>query len=583
LAGPRSPGLSATTAPARALRQAPSSGIAALLSDYKGFAGGRLWLALALMLSAAVAEGFGLLMIVPLATIAMRGADPELVRFAPWAESLTGDQRFFGALLLFVGALGLRAALLYARDVLLAHLSAEYGANLRLRAAATLARRGWPFASRVGQSGMQSLLLTDVPRAQEALDNFQNLLVGVSMLLVQLALSSLLSPALTAIAVGFIAAAFFVSLRRARRGTVSGREISDALDESAGTGFRLHAGLKAALAQGTLAAFIEEYSASLGRAAGHLTRFARDYSYYRQLAAFGAALFAAALLLIGVRLLHLPFPVLITSLVLFARMSGPAQQVQGNALQMAAHAPAFAAIERRLGKLQSALFESSPAQPLEWQQLDVDRVSFEYQPGVGVDQVSFTLARGEWLGLSGASGGGKTTLVDLVAGLLTPQEGRITIDSRPLGEQLERWRAGVAYVGQEGSVFNDSVRGNLLAEAAAPDEQALWQALELVGLAARIRAMPRGLDEHVGDRGSQLSGGERQRLVLARALLRKPGLLILDEATAALDQQAEAALIERLRGCDPRPAAILVAHRDSTLSRCDSVVSLQHGKTNVDR
>src|SRR4029078_114186 len=99
----------------------------------------------------------------------------------------------------------------------------------------------------------------------------------------------------------------------------------------------------------------------------------------------------------------------------------------------------------------------------------------------------------------------------------------------------------------DSSAFNDSVRGNLLAEGAAADDAGLWHSLELVGLSERVRAFPNGLDEYVGDRGSQLSGGERQRLVLARALLRKPSLLILDEATAALDAEGEARVVDRLR------------------------------------
>jgi ABC-type multidrug transport system fused ATPase/permease subunit len=98
-----------------------------------------------------------------------------------------------------------------------------------------------------------------------------------------------------------------------------------------------------------------------------------------------------------------------------------------------------------------------------------------------------------------------------------------------------------------------------------------------VGLADRVRKLPDGLDERVGDRGSHLSGGELQRLTIARALLRRPSLLILDEATAALDDEGEASVLRGLIELDPRPAAILVAHRPSTLAHCDSIFHIHHG------
>jgi ATP-binding cassette subfamily C protein len=349
-------------------------------------------------------------------------------------------------------------------------------------------------------------------------------------------------------------------------------------EQSASSGFRLHAGLKAALAQGTVPQFIEEYAATLRRQTDEFLRYTRDLSSSHQLAALAAAAAAALLLFVGVRVLALPFPVLIASLALFARMTNPALSVQQAVQRTAAFAPSFAAIERRIGALAPLGAAYAPPPPLDWNELEAKGAAFEHRPGLGLRGATFTLAKGEWVAIAGPSGAGKTTLVDLVAGLMAPERGAILIDGRNVdGDTLGRWRAGLAYVAQEGVVFSDSVRGNLLAEGAGAADFRLWQVLETVGLAERVKALPGGLEESVGDRGSQLSGGERQRLVIARALLRDPSLLILDEATAALDAGSEGELLGRLRGLDPRPAALIVAHRDSTRAHCDSVLSIQHG------
>jgi ATP-binding cassette subfamily C protein len=559
------------------MSRAEGGAVAALLRDYRQFAGARLWVALALMLLGALAEGFGLLMIVPLASIAIGPDGGAIDRIAPWFDVIPPDRRFVLALAAFVGFMAARSALLYARELTLASLQANYEASLRLRAASTLARRGWPFASGIGQAGMQALLLTDVFRSATAVGFAQSFAVAAVMLGVQWLLTLLLSPVLALIAALILVAGFFASARWARRGAASGIAFAERSEQSTSSGFRLHAGLKAALAQGNVAQFLDEYAASLDRTRRELVRFAKGLNSSRQLAALAAAVAAAVILFVGVRLLALPFAVLIASLALFARMVGPAQTLQQSAQHLAAYAQSFAAIERRLGPLEP-MPEAEPARErLEWSAIALLGVGFEHEPGLGLQPTALTLRRGEWIGLDGTSGAGKTTLVDLVAGLLVPDAGRILVDGRELGgEILERWRAALAYAGQDGTVFNDSVRGNLLAGQRSAEDADLWRVLELVDLAPRVRAFGRGLDESVGDRGSQMSGGERQRLVVARALLRNPSLLILDEATAALDAGGEAELLGRLRALDPRPAALVVAHRPSTLGHCDSVLSIQH-------
>ena len=147
---------------------------------------------------------------------------------------------------------------------------------------------------------------------------------------------------------------------------MSGIAIHETATESANSGFRLHAGLKAALAQGTVEPFLAEYGRTLSAAASQMVKFTRDYSAAQQFAALGAALAAALLLFVGVRILHLPFPMLLASLVLFARMSGPAQRLQQAAQNIAALAPSFAAIRRRLGELVDAPASAAPHAPLQW-------------------------------------------------------------------------------------------------------------------------------------------------------------------------------------------------------------------------
>ncbi|MFL6751830.1 MAG: ATP-binding cassette domain-containing protein [Sphingomicrobium sp.] len=559
---------------------AQGSGIKALLRDYRRYAGARLWLAFALMLLGALAEGFGILLIVPLAAIATgaSGTSGPFGRLAGLAAALPPDRRLIAALGLFVGAMVVRSALVYLRQRLLARLQWGYEASLRLRAAATLAERGWTFASRVGQAGMQSLLLNDVPRASTAVSQMQLFVVAAVMLAVQMAIAALLSPELTAVALLVLALGGAMSVGWARRGARSGIAIVERQEESASSGFRLHSALKAALAQGTVPQFLAEFRSSLAGVRRELVRFQSDIAASRALIFLASAIAAAVLFFVGFRLLALDFPILVTSLVLFARMAGPGQQLQQTAQNVAAYAPSFAAIEQRVGKLgRTPDAAARAAEPLAWTELRVENARHMHQPGLGLARASLTLRRGEWLGVGGPSGAGKTTLVDLVAGLVEPQDGSITVDGRPLeGQRLERWRAGLAYVGQEGSVFDDSVRGNLVAESGAASDEELWRALDLVGLAARIKAFASGLDERVGDRGSALSGGERQRLVIARALLRRPSLLLLDEATAALDADGESALLQRLRDLSPRPAAVLVAHRASTLAHCESAIEIQH-------
>ena len=210
-----------------------------------------------------------------------------------------------------------------------------------------------------------------------------------------------------------------------------------------------------------------------------------------------------------------------------------------------------------------------------------DHVSFRYERAdlPAVQDVSFTIRRGTATALVGPSGAGKSTLLDLLLGFYEPQSGRILVDDTDL-EELDRdaWRARLAVVSQDPYLFDDTVRHNILYGRLDADEAALVAAARLAHADSFIERLPDGYDTVIGERGVKLSGGQRQRLTLARALIREPDILILDEATNALDSITEQAFQEALAGIAGRCTVIIVAHRLSTIETADHIVVLDGGR-----
>jgi ATP-binding cassette, subfamily C, bacterial len=187
--------------------------------------------------------------------------------------------------------------------------------------------------------------------------------------------------------------------------------------------------------------------------------------------------------------------------------------------------------------------------------------------------------------LTGPSGGGKTTTVDLILGLHRPDEGRILLDGVALDEiGLASWRKLVGYVPQEVFLLHDSVRANLTLGDDGIDDATLWWALELAGVDSFVRELPGGLDGIVGEGGGRFSGGQRQRIALARALVRRPRLLILDEVTSALDPATAVAIAQSIKALTRETTVLTITHRPEFLDVADQIYRVERGRaTLVDR
>lgn len=207
-------------------------------------------------------------------------------------------------------------------------------------------------------------------------------------------------------------------------------------------------------------------------------------------------------------------------------------------------------------------------------------LSFTY-PGRAqtLTDVNLHLRKGRMTALVGESGSGKSTVTDLILGLQIPEKGQVLIDGMPLSEWRQNsFRERVGYVPQDPQLFHSTIRDNLLWSFEQANEEDLWGALRLANAAAFVKELPQGIDTVVGDRGVRLSGGQRQRIALARALLRKPELLILDEATSALDSESERLIQQSIEQVARNTTIIVVAHRLSTIAKADQVYVLRQGR-----
>ena len=215
-------------------------------------------------------------------------------------------------------------------------------------------------------------------------------------------------------------------------------------------------------------------------------------------------------------------------------------------------------------------------------EIEVKRVTYAYPEGEGnvIENSCFHIRKGETVAFVGSSGAGKSTIVDILLGLLPPQQGKILVDGMDVYKNLRTWQKEIGYIPQTIYLSDDSIRNNVAfgIEEENIDEQAVIAALKQAQLYEFVDTLPEGLDTCVGDRGIRLSGGQRQRIGIARALYHKPEILVLDEATSALDNDTEAAVMEAIDSLKGQKTIIIIAHRLTTIKNADTVYEVKDGK-----
>ena len=586
----------------------------------------RTVLALLLLLTAGVTEAFGLLMIIPLLHVAgfaaPAGQQSSIVETMERATDATGVEWTLPTVLaVFLILSSVRVAVAWRREVLLVEMRLGFIDRIRKNLYAALARTKWEFLHRRRQSDMQHLLTREVNRIGQGAFLILQLTVTAVLALVQLALAALISPSVTAVTL--VAGAGLLALTRllVQRSRALGEELTAANRAFYGSTTDFLGGLKLVKGYNTEERHVGHLTETVATMRKHELAFTRIHSAAQAGLQMGAAAILATLVWFALSTVPLSLPELLLMALIITRVLPALFRLQRNAQQLAHTLPAYAhaqAMQRELEEAAETPADGGKPRMELRNALTVRGVSFVYEAGAGrrmvtgsgfdsgsgtradadvragaatepgdgaktaepaLEDVTLDVPAGKMTVITGPSGAGKSTLADLLIGLLEPGRGEVCVDGVLLtGPNPRRWRHSVSFVPQDPWLFHDTIRANLQWVRPEATEAEMWQALRLAAADGFVAALPEGLDTVTGDRGGWLSGGERQRISLARALMRRPELLVVDEATSQLDAESERQALATLKSLRGRTTVVAIAHRPAVLEAADGIVLLKSGR-----
>ena len=532
-----------------------------------------------------LAEGIGIGLFAPLLSALLPGAEADAPpRLVSWLDrpfaGLPADRRIQAmALAIFVAILA-RALLSYLHRATFDWMDAEAGHALRQRVFARLMGMGLSRVERDRSGHLLSVLATDTWRATEALKVTVHLAITTATVVIYGTLLMLLSWRLTLVVAVVSVLVSFVLRGLARRTALMGQTISTANADLAERMSQSIDGMRIIRAFGR-----EDHESERFRNASDRVRTALARSGFLEGVVAPVFEVMAAALILGGLAFAAGSGTRVSSALVFLfilyRLQPRLRDLDQGRVRLATLGASVTEVARIL---QAETDErprpgTRPPPPLA-DAITFDGVTFRY-PGEAQDalrSVDFRIDAGATVAFAGPSGGGKSTVLKLLLRFHDPTDGSVQVDGIPLRElDLAAWRGRIALVSQDVMIFNASVRENIAYGRAEASADALWDAAERAHAADFIRGLPDGLDTVLGHRGSRLSGGQQQRITLARALLRDPAILILDEATNALDSISEDIVRRTLEERRPNRTVIVVAHRMSTVERADHVIVLEDG------
>ncbi len=564
-----------------------------MLSFFRAYPGQTVIMLVALLL-AGVAEGVGLSALLPLMNIAIQSdatgaaagaastTQNEFERMVTDTLRVMGISPSIGVLLVvIVAGATVKSLLLLLAQRQVGYTAARVATDLRLDMIRAVLRSKWEFFLHQPVGRLSNSLATEAQRSSDSFINGATVITLLIQAIIYGAVALAVSWKATLVSIGAGAVIVAISHFLVRMARKAGKRQTKLLTMLLS---RLTDTLQSVK---PLKAMAREHLADtvLGETTTRLNRALRKQVF--SAAALNSAqeeMFAIVIALgmfVALVKFNMPLAPVMVLVFVLGKMLSQVGKVQKQYQKMVLGESAFWSIKHAIQEAQAA--EEHPgtgAQPTLHEAIDLDGVTFAYTEDKAVlHDLNLRIPAGKITTLIGSSGSGKTTIIDLVTGLLRPHTGHVRLDGTPLTAlDLKAWRRMIGYVPQETLLLHASVLENVTLGDPELSQQDALEALKSADAWAFVEQMPQGIHTSVGERGAMLSGGQRQRIMIARALVHRPALLILDEATSALDPASEAAIGETMRHLRGRLTILAISHQTALVNAADCVYRLEGGQ-----
>ncbi|MFA9558209.1 ABC transporter ATP-binding protein [Evansella sp. AB-rgal1] len=557
------------------------------LKEIHGHTGSKLYYNIMAMMGIGLLDGIGILLLIPM--ISMSGIvsmDVQALPFTSIFQVFDDIPVSFGLLIiLFIYLVIAVGQNVLQRHITIRNAEIQQGflRYLQISTYHSLLKANWPFFVKKRKSDLIHLLTTEIGKTNAGTQSFLHLLASFVFTVLQITLAMILSPTITSFVLLCGLILIFLNRKFLKMSMKLGTwNLQLGQSYLAGITDQMN-GIKDIKSNSLENPRLHWYESITKEMQDQHVDYAKlkatSQAYYKM----ASALFIAAFIFVAVQMFAAQAAQLMLVIVIFSRLWPRVAGIQSSLEQVANTIPSLRAVQslQRETELAREFDHEMKADPFVVHEgIQCKDAWFRYdkeQEKYALRNINVFIPANKVTAIVGKSGAGKSTFVDLLMGLIEPEKGSIMVDGKHLnGDCIQALRKTLSYVPQDPFLFNTTIRENLVIVAPEATEEELWEALDFAS-ALFVKDLHDGLDTMIGDRGIKLSGGERQRLVLARAILRKPSILVLDEATSSLDTENEQKIqhaIERLKGW---MTIIVIAHRLSTIREADQVLVLEDG------